>query len=67
MYCMGWWRTLCLEGNLEMADYLIDCLEIFDEGNDLHLTSTRRIEVKLSTRILISKSRKTLVSMKIDK
>ena len=22
MYYMGWWRTLCLEGNLEMADYL---------------------------------------------
>ncbi|MDH5466783.1 MAG: hypothetical protein OEY25_05135 [Candidatus Aminicenantes bacterium] len=42
VYYMGWWRTLCLEGNLEMADDLIDCLGIFDEGNDLHLTSTRR-------------------------
>ena len=42
VYDRGWWRTLCLEGNFEMADDLIDCLGIFDEGNDLHLTSTRR-------------------------
>ncbi len=29
----GWRRTLSLEAEIEMADYLIDCLGVFDEKN----------------------------------
>ena len=44
---MGWWRPFGLEAELEMADDPVDGCGIFDEGNDLHLTSTRRAEEEI--------------------
>ena len=37
-------RTLFLEGNLEMEDYLIDGFGISDEGDNLHLTFAGKTE-----------------------
>jgi len=41
---MAWRRTFGLEVELEVADDLIDGLGIFDERDDLHLTSARRAQ-----------------------
>ncbi len=43
----GWRRTLGQEAELEMADYLIDGHGVFDEGNDLHPTSTARTKQRI--------------------